>query len=123
MEDEEELVLLLSDLTPNLPKAHRTKTLQETLDAAKVVRDVGDQVQVLKPLEPYLVTWANHQPAQAHKTWQNILHLLATRPRPEFLNGISTVATFMFAIIDKGKRERVAEDVFQTIWMISSWWP
>ena len=109
----------LVGLAPHLP----TNLLGDGLDIVKKIDDDRVRVKALEGMASRLEDWPEHQPSDAVAAWCTTLPVLASKPRPQFLNELNALLPFMFALAPEGQREAVAEEIFRAVLKVAEWWP
>ena len=103
---------LLVELASYLPES----LYEEALATARAIESSGSRFQALSALLPLL----HQQPAATFRDlWQNNLHHLATRPRPDFLSDLRALCPTLVAL---GGQEAVVE-TYAAVEDVGRWWP
>lgn len=103
---------LLAKLASYLPES----LYGEALATARAIESSGSRFHALSALLPLLL----QQPAATFRDlWQNNLHHLATRPRPDFLSDLRALCPTLVAL---GGQEAAVE-TYAAVEDVGRWWP
>jgi len=116
IQDEDDRAHALAGLVPRLAELGHP---QEALDAARKIEREFARSHALAGLAPRLAEWAGKEPAAARQAWQETLHLLARRTRPDLLSDLRALSPLLAAL---GGAEAVAA-TFRAIQSVGRWWP
>ena len=107
--DQADLLAKLASYLPGL-------LCEEALATARAIESSGSRFRALSALLPLL----HQQPAATFRDlWQNNLHHLATRPRPDFLSDLRALCPTLVAL---GGQEAVVE-TYAAVEDVGRWWP
>jgi hypothetical protein len=101
--------LALTALVNQLPEV-----LPQAVEASKAIQNKHSRARILASLSFFLI-----HTAERDRLWQNLLHCLALRTRPELLNDLKSLAP---VAIDLGG-EVAAESGLQAVLDVAKWWP
>jgi hypothetical protein len=113
----------LKALAPHLPEPERSEILYDLLTEARNFRNDVFQAHEVVELSELLTTCVISRPSPISGHWSEVLRILSSHSRPNFLNYFTRVLPLALALAREAADEQVILGTFNAIQDVCRWWP
>jgi hypothetical protein len=113
----------LKALAPHLPEPERSEILYDLLTEARTFSNDVFQARKVVEISKLLTTCVTSRPSSISSHWSEVLRILSSHSRPNFLNNLTRVLPLALALAGEAADEQVILGTFNAIQDVSRWWP